>query len=256
MIDLDKLQDSFLLKWAEKFVNNSNNIWKDIPSMYFKKVGGVSAFFSDLVSSEFKGLELIENLFWKRVLTVWLDYKNFKKDEMYSIPSINSPIFNNSCITYKNKTIFSLRCIEKEMYYIRDFFKEGDIVTFREFNEIFNNAADSLLIYNVIFNALCRSRMHFINEIQNGAAPELVLFRDLEVGTIDRRRFFEVIRDKGIESVKVSWINAYSLNVNDPDIWNMARECCSETKLLELQWKILHDIYPTGVLLKKNANKK
>ena len=31
----------------------------------------------------------------------------------------------------------------------------------------------------------------------------------------------------------------------------MAYDCCSETKLLELQWKILHGIYPTGTLLQK-----
>ena len=31
----------------------------------------------------------------------------------------------------------------------------------------------------------------------------------------------------------------------------MPFDACSETKLLELQWKILHSIYPTGLLLKK-----
>ena len=53
------------------------------------------------------------------------------------------------------------------------------------------------------------------------------------------------------ESFKEAWRNTYLLNAEDPSIWCVSRECCSETKLLELQWKILHGIYPTGVLLNK-----
>ena len=34
MIDLNKLQDSFLLKWADRLLNSSSNRWKDIPSLY------------------------------------------------------------------------------------------------------------------------------------------------------------------------------------------------------------------------------
>ena len=31
----------------------------------------------------------------------------------------------------------------------------------------------------------------------------------------------------------------------------MAQECCKEVKLLDLHWRILHNIYTTGVLRKK-----
>ena len=66
-----------------------------------------------------------------------------------------------------------------------------------------------------------------------------------------RRIFYEELKCKITESVLEVWQNKYFLHPNDPEIWSLARECCSETKLLELQWKILHNIYPTGVLLKK-----
>ena len=50
MIDLVKLQDSFLLKWADRFFSSSRDSWKDTTNVFFEKVGGISTFRSDLVS--------------------------------------------------------------------------------------------------------------------------------------------------------------------------------------------------------------
>ena len=95
--------------------------------------------------------------------------------------------------------------------------------------------------------------VHFKNEFENGVGSEIPLcrFRDFETGGVHRRMFYEELKCKITESVLELWQNKYFLHPNDPEIWSLARECCSETKLLELQWKILHNIYPTGVLLKK-----
>ena len=85
----------------------------------------------------------------------------------------------------------------------------------------------------------------------NSSENVFCLFRGLETGEIDRKTFYKVISDSSIESIKVLWRETYRIEENNPDIWSIPRECCSETKLLELQWKILHNIYPTGVLLNK-----
>ncbi len=66
MLDIAKLQDSFLLKWADRLFNDSSDSWKDSTLVFFEKVGGISAFASDLVCSDFKGLNLVDNLFWKK----------------------------------------------------------------------------------------------------------------------------------------------------------------------------------------------
>ena len=78
-----------------------------------------------------------------------------------------------------------------------------------------------------------------------------LLFKDLICGSIGRKTFYNIIIPKDIESLKESWCEVYSIEKNDPNVWLMPFEACSETKLLELQWKILHSIYPTGLLLKK-----
>ena len=168
MTDIKKLQDSFRLKWADRLFSSSNNSWQDIPNIYFKKLGGIAAFMSDVVSSDFIGLDLIASNFWKKVLITWLDYKNSEKDTVKTKPSINDPLFNNSCMQYKNQILFNSACIDLNLIYIRDFLKQGGVITFREFNDLFPNKADSLLFYFRIYNALMRFDIHFKNEITDG----------------------------------------------------------------------------------------
>ena len=56
-----------------------------------------------------------------------------------------------------------------------------------------------------------------------------------------------MLNDNIIESVKTSWCEQYDIDKNDKNVWLMAFETVTETKLLELQYKILHNIYPTAV---------
>ena len=253
MIDILKLQDSFLLKWADKLFDPTNLSWKDLAFLSFEKIGGISAFMSNLVSNEFKGLNLIDSLFWRKVLVTWLNYNNSENDEVKSVPSINDPIFNNRCITYKNQILFNARCIKLNVIYIKDFLMEGDIIAFNDFNNIFKNSADSLLIFNTLYNALIQYETDFKNEfdISLNDFPTPFKFRDLEAGKIDRKIFYEELRGNEIEPLKQVWLNLFHLNNEVNDFWCVSRETSSETKIIELQWKILQNIYPSGVLLCK-----
>ena len=63
--------------------------------------------------------------------------------------------------------------------------------------------------------------------------------------------YYNLINDKETISVCKEWREKYQLDRENEDIWNMSHKCCSEVKILQLQWKILHRIYPTGTLLLK-----
>ena len=253
MIDLVKLQDSFLLKWADRFLSSSRDSWKDTASIFFEKVGGISAFRSDLVSADFKGLNLINNMFWKKVLTTWLNYKNNATIKTFSAPSILEPIFNNSRVKFKNQVLFNSKCIRLRLLYISDFLYRGEIISFNQFNIFFENSADSLLVYNSIYNALSRYNNHFKTEYENRshALSYRDTFRDMEAGKIDRKILYNIIRCSKIEPIKELWLERFPLDKDDSRVWSIARNNCSETKIIELQWKILHAIYPSGVLLHK-----
>ena len=71
------------------------------------------------------------------------------------------------------------------------------------------------------------------------------------VGDIDRRTLYKIINCQNSVPVQDVWVNLFQIEKDDIDIWSIARNNSSETKIIELQWKILHSIYPTGVLLEK-----
>ena len=70
-------------------------------------------------------------------------------------------------------------------------------------------------------------------------------------GGISRKVYYNLINQKPIISVKRDFRTKFSLEENDPFLWLVASSCTSEVKLIQLQWKILHNIYPTGTLLHK-----
>ena len=104
MIDLLSFQRSFLLGWAEKLLTGPQEDWKYAASKSFEKVGGTSAFMSNLRSDSFKGLDLVYNSFWKEVLSVWLD--NRKPNDLSQMICLDSPLFNNEMIKLKNSVLF------------------------------------------------------------------------------------------------------------------------------------------------------
>ena len=108
-----KFQDSFLLKWADRLFDEHSQSWKDGPKHFFQNIGGISALKSNQTVSKFKGVELIDSPFWKRVLITWLNYKNLDLDKAVLTLKLNDPIFNNILVTYRNNTLFSSQCIKK-----------------------------------------------------------------------------------------------------------------------------------------------
>ena len=254
MIDIKKMQDSFLLKWADKLLVNKDDTkdeiysWKTIPILVFKPVGGISAFNSSVHSSKFKGLDLIKSLFWKRVLKIWLHY-NSSDDRQFSVCH---PIFNNSFVKFKNNTIFIERCIRKSMVLIKDFIENNEILKFDSFCEKFGLNAETHLAYNIIFNALKKIETAIIeNNQQSQSFNEEMFFRNVEVGSTSRKGYYNLINEKKVTSIISELRERFLIQENDPNVWSVAPSCTSEVKLLQLQWKILHNIYPTGTLLKK-----
>ena len=55
MIDIVKKQDSFLLNWADRLLDNKVSAWKDIQYHCFEPVGGTTAFNSNVTGKSFRG---------------------------------------------------------------------------------------------------------------------------------------------------------------------------------------------------------
>ena len=60
----------------------------------------------------------------------------------------------------------------------------------------------------------------------------------------------ELGRNKNKLWVKDFWRKKINIEL-DKNIWNIAYEVTKESRLRELHWKIVHNIYPTNIMLSK-----
>ena len=140
------------------------------------------------------------------------------------------------------------------MFLIKDFMQSGEIITFDAFCNVFGKNAETQFAYNIIFNALKKVEIEIkLNlELQNfNNNAEKILFKSIEAAGISRKAFYNIINEKSVVSIKSEYRDLFSIEEHDPFVWQISLSCTSEIKLIQLQWKILHNIYPTGTLLHK-----
>ena len=249
MFNIVDSQKSFYFSWAKRLWSNTDENWKVIPKLIFHRIGGSSAFASNLSSNEYKGLYLLNNTFWKTVLQVWLDM-NAKFQNSKDQIELHSPLFNNAHIKFKNKTIFISHCCRQSIVSVKDVIVNGSIIDIDTFSNIFGSRPDTVLTYNVIFNALYVHKVRIQNLNGKDRSQSKLEFAKRIAENIDRKMFINLIQDTEIPYVQNLWSRKFEIEF-DRNIWLIPFNCCRETRLQILQWKILHYIYPTGVLLKK-----
>ena len=241
MIDIHTFQYSFYLDWAERYINNEDHAWKYMADIFLKKLGGINVFKSDVKTKYFKGLESIKSTFWTIVVSTWL---NCNTSDNQTI-SRSSPIFNNSNINYKKETLFLPQCIASSINTVGDMMADNNLISFQEFIDKYGVKPDSLLNYNVVYNAIKRHVGTMIHDNNNN-----ILFRNINVGSLGRKYLYNLIRDIDVPLANIALTKRYAINMN-AEYWMLPFTCTSETHLQALQWKILHGIYPSGTLLVK-----
>ena len=241
MFNLTNMQYSFYLKWADKLITEDLFSWKTIPIICYSPIGGLSAFKSQVVAKQFKGIHLVKNHFWRTVLITWLNLKNEKPVKQAC--NISDPIFNNTAVTYKGSTLFIESCIAKSIVLIKDFMFHGELMTFEQFYAKFGSNAETHLTYNIIYNALKKI------EIEINSSP--YLFKELEVGSLSRKNYYNLIKCNDAVFLNKGLCDDLLIDQNNPDVWRLLFDCTYEVKLIILQWKLMHGIYPTGTLLYK-----
>ena len=252
MFDITKMQYSFYLKWADKLISEDICSWKTIPIICLSPIGGLSAFKSPVTSKQFKGMHLVNNNFWKKVLITWLNLSNdipFKKK-----CNINDPLFNNTSVTFKGNTLFMEKCINKSIVLIKDFLDNGELLTYEQFMSKFGLNTETQLTYNIIFNALKKIEFEIKKSFDLRLSEEnssLYFFRDIEAGSLTRKNYYNLIMCNDAINLNKGLCEDLLIDENNPNIWRLSFDCTYEVKLIILHWKLMHGIYPTGTLLYK-----
>ena len=249
MINLECFQSSFYLGWVERLLNQEPADWKAIALCELSPVGGRLAFQGNVSSLNFKGLNRICNSFWRRALKTWLGNNKIYSNEHLTS---ESPLFNNSLITFKKSVLFFPQCIQKNITSVGDVIANRNIISFDHFKEKCNTP-DSLLIYNCIFNALI-SKLNIYEEFRSHEVSDIVTpactFNDEEVGKIGRRGFYHMINTSEENHAEMYWTRKLGYQFSKA-FWLIAFNSTIETRLQMIHYKIITKLYPTAILLEK-----
>ena len=243
MVDMKIKQTSFQLEWMIKIYKadiSEKYAW--IPKLYFSVFGKHLAILNTTVGiKRFKGLENLHDSVWKNNLIAWIIHN---KENSYKTK--NQCIWNNKNIMYLNSVIHFANWSVKGITYVSDVFSNDSFISFDNLAQKIGRSAALTLQYPIVRNAI-QSFIRLDNE-NNDYQP--LHFNDKVVSTA--HAFYQYISDSNncTPTSKTFWQNKFNISIEKTH-WLLAIITTKESRLRELHWKILNNIYPTNILLSK-----
>ena len=246
MIDVVTMQESFMCKWISNLLTEVRpSKWSWIPAKLLQYCGKQFACLSSTIGpARFKGLEHIESLFWKRAVTIWLTYN--KTSHLCS--SKLSCIWNNDKVTYQGNVLF-FSSWTKHFTFVNDMLDSGTILSFESVERMIGPSANLFLQYVTVKTAIS-SYLRYDRNIDDATNTDFLMLEINKIPTAKSLRNF-IVNFKYVEPyAKRFWEHNFNIVIVN-NIWKLPLISSKESRLRELQWKILHNIYPTSILLSK-----
>ena len=247
MINIFDMQSSFVVKWFKLIYMKRSALFSQIPLSLLEILGtDFSVLKSSVTSKEFKGLGLISSQFWRQALKIWLDYN--LSDEQPDRNFYDQPIWNNTLIRYKHDVLYWNNWCS-QFTHVNDLFLDDKFMTLDYVQSVLGKNATVYFQYYALFNALPLSWKTpqvddwVINE------PTFCNEKLSQLCTKSIRSNLVKKREKAPHSV-VFWRRKFP-DIDIMPYFKILYESTRETRLKTLQWKLLHNIYPTNILLYK-----
>eukprot|EP00745_Piridium_sociabile_P027238 TRINITY_DN4391_c0_g1_i5.p1 TRINITY_DN4391_c0_g1~~TRINITY_DN4391_c0_g1_i5.p1 ORF type:complete len:187 (-),score=10.40 TRINITY_DN4391_c0_g1_i5:433-993(-) len=93
-----------------------------------------------------------------------------------------------------------------------------------------------------------KNRLHLVEH--NELNPTKLLVNGRPITTMKCKDFRTILIENTQPCATNFWKRKLNIEMTDKH-WNLVFNCTRETRLRVLQWKILHNIYPTNILLNK-----
>ena len=248
MIDIKQLQISFILHWIKRLTtSNTKDKSTLIPRMIFSTHGpNFACFHSNVGSKVFKGLNHINSLFWSTVLRTWLDNNHSVKEAEF-----NPMLWNNKHFLYGSNVLFFKEWAEKGLISIHDISSQNKLISYNNICDILGHNANRILEYNVIHAVVNRYLTN--NDITRGKIKNL---NNTPIFNNKKCNLAKDFRESMLSSTKNQpcsfnfWKRKFNYEITESD-WQKSFNSTKETRLRVLQWKLLHNIYPTNIMLSK-----
>ena len=138
-----------------------------------------------------------------------------------------------------------------KILYVKDIKGPSGFITCQDICNKIWNSPSRILEYNVV-RAAVYTFVHSHN-VCDTADPELSdrpLLCNRKINTAKDFRKALIFMHDSVPCAKGFWSGKFGLEI-DEHIWSIPSLVTKETRLRVLQWKILHNIYPTNILLCK-----
>ena len=256
MININDFQDYFYLQWAGKLFEADAENWSIIPQWHLSKIAKDKEWtYINCKSRDMTYFELIQNKFWQEVLATYLDNKN--NIELQQINQTNfktQHLFNNDLIRYKGKILFFLKWRNKGIEMIKDVIhpKDKRLLSLAEIITVIGqNSAELIFEYNAMINAIPKQWFEWLGEKDH--CPYVRPICEAKLYNVKPKQVKKILLTKRQNTIPTAcrfWENKLGFDLKE-EIWQTAWKTTKETRLLVLQWKILHNIYPTNIMLSK-----
>ena len=259
MISVKDQQNIFHINWIKK-INEHDNNFKHLVNYLTKNVGGISYIMKgcNLENPHSVLDNLIESYFWKKAICTWCKL-GF---QLYS-PStateelLYKPLFLNEEFKYHNVSLHFPQWIQQNLLYIHDLFQNNYFLDYKELVRVVKNNPGFIFEYNALFNSIPNSWKVKLNNIDQELvqkAKTLMSYKTkfenyiLNLNNKEIRKL--ILTKKSITRYNEKFWKR-KLNVDISKHYMCANNATKESRLRLLHFKIMHNIYPTNILLCK-----
>ena len=264
MISIKTQSKLFQLKWIRHLIEakiqnrNENNLIDCI----FKNLGGFTYFLS--FSTKLKETDLPQNMtkFWKSVALVWSDFKHNENltEEYDSEQMLSQPLFFNKHIIFRGRTLYFHTWVRKGLKFVFQFIGNGQWKSKKEVEEKVNGLANTHFEYYALLNGIS----HKMNKALSSQSEVLTTPHKFNVAGVIRKTLENSLKLINLSNVILRqkliggnvetcgrnfWLRKTGFDIN-PN-YKMANFATKESRLRLLHFKILHNIYPSNILLRK-----
>lgn len=253
MIDMVTLQTALQLKWISKLSAPGNQKFKYIPRILLSKLGvGLSILYTPCRPEKLIG-NIDESPFWKGVLNDWLSFKKNQQLDADALLNLDSVIWNNELFQFKDENL-NIQSWKNagilRLHHILD--NNLTLVDYDNIVQQLGHTPNRLFEFNAVLNALERARrrgkLDIDGDLIDTDSPYIIEGTPLQHITVKQ---FRKLLTPEVSPCSVNfWRRKLDVDVTDTT-WGLVHQATKETRLRVLHWKILHNIYPTNILLKK-----
>ena len=135
-----------------------------------------------------RGIESVENIFWKKVLETWTMLNNNNVTEV----KLTQPIFNNKLLIYQGTPLFNKQCILSDILWVKDLFINDRFMTREEFNNTVGAGAGNYMNYNLL-RTVVLNKVNRKDGLDNYDQEPQILFQENTLENFKRQGFLKQI---------------------------------------------------------------